>query len=825
MTAQTMSRKCLGGSPAGNQIPRMSTLTLAAMLFTIGAAAGAGPVQSQVQPDAGKPKPTIQEKKPAAEPAEKIVGNYLVHQSLEVGGRITTMTGSNAMWDTLVNQGSGGRVLSQSLEMHSVNTSKTPFFDSLTGYSTGYGGDPLDVTRLKISKGRWYDFSGSFRRDRQYFDYNLLDQSLLGPTALVPEPDSLHLFNTVRRNTDTNLTILPLSFISFRAAFNHGTHEGPTYTTLHDGGDVQLLQWFRNSSDTYTGGVDVKLAPRTTLSYDQFYVFYKGDSSFSLAGANYQTGVVTPGIPPILTASTGMESLGVDTLATAKCGTASATASKNTSTLEVVGGIANPFCSGTLVMTQSAPTRTTFPTEQLRFSSHYWGKVAMNGRVLYSGGTSNVNSFNETFTGLLTRTYTLQEIDTGGLANGGLAHNKRINMNADYGIEAELNKYISVSDAFNYWNFRVEGMNAATATVWDGTKTTPNLNILTPLSAVTETTSTTTNSSYLDQKTASNTALATAAITPQVKISGGWRYRDRVISDPSVSSLTFHEQGLLLGAVIQPSSALRLNVNYDTMNSKYSSGTAVLNETIAAATSTTAAVPALALLPSNTFTREAPDKSGRFRARATIKPAKWVNFAVTASDYSAKNDDPQVNHFEHNRDLSFAAAITPGAGFSLDFNYAHDNVYSSTDLCYIYTASATAPLPPGAANGGTCVNSATNPEGSASLYLGGGSYNAPSNFFSGVVNYSPSKYFYFNGGVRLNNANGMAEQLNPLMVPGALHSKYTTPYSDLQFNIAPQWVWHGNWTHDGYAEGGPVGLVSARNTHGDIVTLGVKYAF
>ncbi len=135
--------------------------------------------------------------------------------------------------------------------------------------STGYGGDPTDVSRLWISKGRIYDFAGSFRRDRNYFDYNLLDNSLLSTAsattpALVQEPDSLHLFNTVRRNTDTLLTLMPLSTVSFRAGYNHGTHEGPAYSSIHFGGDTQTLEMFRNGSDTYTGGVDVKLAKRTT---------------------------------------------------------------------------------------------------------------------------------------------------------------------------------------------------------------------------------------------------------------------------------------------------------------------------------------------------------------------------------------------------------------------------------------------------------------------------------------------------------------------------------------------------------------------------------
>ena len=58
--------------------------------------------------------------------------------------------------------------------------------------------------------------------------------------ALVAEPSSLHLFNTVRRNTDALFTLFPFSRVSFRVGYNHNTHEGPTYSTMHGGGDVQV---------------------------------------------------------------------------------------------------------------------------------------------------------------------------------------------------------------------------------------------------------------------------------------------------------------------------------------------------------------------------------------------------------------------------------------------------------------------------------------------------------------------------------------------------------------------------------------------------------
>jgi hypothetical protein len=797
MTNQTTSSICLGGSPAGARISRLCTLTLVAAL----ASGTAIPGFAQATPEAAKPAQQVTEKKPAAAPAPKVIGGYEVHQAIELGGRVTAnKSGSSAMWATMVNQGTGMRVLSHSLEMHSLDPSKTPFFNTLSSSSFGYGGDPYDASYLNLSKGRIYDFAGSFRRDRNYFDYNLLANSLLGPAALVPEPDSLHVYNTVRRNTDTLLTILPLSRISFRAGFNHGTHEGPSFSTLHNGGDVQELQWFRNGQDTYTGGVDAKLAKRTTVSYDQFYVTYKGDTNYQLAPTPFKLSDGTP------------VSLGVDTLATAKCGTAGT----SNNTLEVVNGIANPFCSGTTTQNEVAPTRTTFPTEQLRFASHYWDRVSMNGRVTYSGGKSAVNSFNETFIGLNSRTLNRASITTGGLPNGHLANIKRISVNADYGIEAELSKYVSVTDAFNFWNFRIPGETAWNQFTLTGVATVKGppvvfgTSMLTPLTDPTLKATTTTpgstppntSSGYLGQKNTGNTVMGIFTVSPQVKLSGGWRFNDRTIDFDDDPTLAWHQNWLLLGGVVQPSHAFRLNVNYDIMRAK----------------------SANADTTSNTYTREAPDSINHLRVRMSVIPAKWINFAVTGNDYGAKNNDPLVNHLEHNHDVSFAAQIIPVQTLSLDFNYAHDDVFSTTDLCYIYTATATAPLPPGASNAGTCVNSASNPDGASSLNLGNGYYDAPESFFSGSLSYTPAKYFRFNGGASINSQKGQAEQLNPLMVPGALQSKVVTPFSDLLVNIAPQWAWHGNWVHHAYTESGGPGP-APREFHGDVITLGVQYAF
>ncbi|WP_109487237.1 hypothetical protein [Occallatibacter savannae] len=780
----------------------MSALAATTILAFGGVLSGLGQQPQAVQSEAAKP---AAEKKPAPEVKERIAGNYTMHSSVELGGVITQKDGSSAMWATMVNEGTGMRVLNQSLELRSIDTRKTPFFDRLSTASFGYGGEPNNVSFLNVSKGRWYDFAGNFRRDRNYFDYNLLDNSLLSTAtaatpALVPEPSSLHVFNTVRRNTDTLFTLLPLSRLSFRVGYNHNTSEGPTYSTVHEAGDVLVLQWFRNGLDTYTGGVDYKLARRTTLSYDELFALYKGDSSYVLAPTPFTLANGTP------------TTLGVNTLATTTCGSGAA------KTAEVVNGIANPFCTQTLVQSQVAPTRTMFPTEQLRFSSHYWDRVSFNGRVAYSGGVSNVNHFNETFTGLLARTSLRQEIDTGGLENGRLAHNKRNSLNGDFGIEAELTKWFSISDSFDYRYFRTEGNKTLIAQTWanvaattGGTAPVPpaSFNVNTPLSALTNKTTTTADGDTINQKIERNTVLGVFTISPEIKISGGWRFDNRHITDTD-ENFTWHQNGLVAGVAITPSRTFRANVNLDTLSWK------------SANSETTA----------NTYTREAPNKVYHVRARAVATPAKWVNFAITGNDFEGKNDDPLVNHKEHNRNFSLATQVIANEQVSFEFNYSHDDVFSQTDLCYAFAPTAAFPLPAGAqGSAGTCLKTPDNPGGTlptqtaaTQLYLGNGTYNAPATFFSGAFTYSPSKYFRFNGGARLTNNTGSAEMLNPLMVPGALNSKVISPFSDLVINIAPQWAWHGNWVHHGYQEAGGPGP-AARNFHGDVVTLGVRYAF
>ena len=111
----------------------------------------------------------------------KEIGGFQVTQSIEVGGRISDVSGSQPMYDTLVNDQSGPRILEQSLTMQSLTHQDV--FDTLTLNSFGWGGDPEQAARVRVAKYRWYTFSGSYQHMQNYFDYDLFANPLNPPTG------------------------------------------------------------------------------------------------------------------------------------------------------------------------------------------------------------------------------------------------------------------------------------------------------------------------------------------------------------------------------------------------------------------------------------------------------------------------------------------------------------------------------------------------------------------------------------------------------------------------------------------------------------------
>lgn len=254
------------------------------------------PIATPTPTPAAPPAPAA-----AAEPDGVIRGGYAIHSSAEIGYRTNDVTGSGDMYDTLVNLQTGPRLLDQTLSMQSVDHQGL-LFDDLYLNSFGWGGDPNNALRLRADKNKWYNLQSSFRRDQSFFDYDLLANPLNPPpppapggsSPSIPVLTSPHEFDTTRRMSDVDLTLLPQSAVSFRVGYSHNNMTGPSYSSIHEGTEALLLQGWNTTMNSYRMGVDFRIAPRTVLSYDQFLDYYKGDTDYQLDPINQALVPTTP---------------------------------------------------------------------------------------------------------------------------------------------------------------------------------------------------------------------------------------------------------------------------------------------------------------------------------------------------------------------------------------------------------------------------------------------------------------------------------------------------------------------------------------------------
>ncbi len=690
---------------------------------------------------------------------EVTASDYTIHQAVELGGHIVSYSGSSAMWDNLVDVFSGPRFLTQSLEMHAIDH-KGKLFDDLNMQSFGYGGDPNTSTLLRFSKGKIYTFRSLLRRDRQYFDYDLLANPLVPTTykPYVPVLNSPHLFNTVRKMGDFDLTILPLARVDYRFGYSPNIAEGPTFSTVHEGTEGLLYQNWRNSTDTFRFGVDWKMLRQTSVSFDEIITHYKGNTSWSLAGLNYQLPNGTPA------------SIGID-IFTQSGACAAAPITNSTTTPPTV----NPTCNGYLAYTRTAPTRVIYPTEQFHFESTSIKNVQMTGRVVYSGSHGNLTNYNETFNGLTTRTGTRQSITTG------YAKTQIINVAADYGVTWQIGPKWTLSDAFNFWDFRDPGMNSLTTTTFTGTSML-NPPIPPPGGPVT-----TQSNGFLAQKTITNTTLVEYDVTRMLRLSAGYRYRARTIgfygpfTPVGENVVPIHENWGLFGGRFQPVRALVVNFNIDAMSAD------------------------------RAYTRISPRQLQDYKIYTTFNPKEWIQLSSSITIFESRDNVTNVNHLQHNRDYSFGATITPNKYWTVDAHYAYTDYFTRTDVCYASTPA----YPAGAQACPTTTG----------YLLGNGLYNEPTNFGTIDIGLRATDKVTANLGYTASEVNGNAESLNPRQVPGSLQSIYETPFANVSVVLTPKWTMRGGWAYNEYGEGSPIGPTSPRSFRGNLFTVGARYAF
>ncbi|MFB3916231.1 MAG: hypothetical protein ACE14M_05850 [Terriglobales bacterium] len=371
-------------------------------------------------------------------------GGYTVHQSIEFGGRITDVVGNESMYNTFTNLHSGPRLLSQELTMEAPPTVGT-LFDRLYVNSFGFGGDPENLARVRISKAKWYNFVGLYRRDKNYFDYNLFANPLTanlgagvtnsgaGPTVnlQVASPffnNSGHTQFVTRNMGDFALTLFPESAVSVRLGYARNDNAGQFNSTAGQTGQLLLINDTDWRSDRYQGGVDLKFLPRTTISADFFFEHDKTDLNFlDNPWALYGAAGSLPFDPGLFffpaATTTCIVSVGPP----------------------IVFANSSSCTSGALGYAKLGNVRTDIPTGQLSLVSNYFRNLDITASGVYSSASSDFDNFNEFFYSSAPTNLT------------GPARNTRISTSADLGLTYHLSRSLSISDKFRWYNWRQPG--------------------------------------------------------------------------------------------------------------------------------------------------------------------------------------------------------------------------------------------------------------------------------------------------------------------------------------------------------------------------------
>lgn len=802
---------------------RFQSAILAVFVF-LAVAAMAQNDQSQAGQTAAQ-KPSTQGGQPApAPPAEEMpgkeVGTYLVHQSIEIGGRITDLTGSGAMYNTLLNIQDGARVLEQNLSMQS-RTHEGNLFDSLFASSFGWGGDPSNAARLRISKLGWYNFNASFRRDKNYFDYDLLANPLNFPTSnpFIPVTVSPHAYFTTRRMYDFALTLLPQRRVSARLEYNRNKAEGPSFGTFHEGTEPLLNQNWNNTLDGLRFGLDVKVLQRTSLSFTEILQWSKVDTSYTLAPFNdfqLATTAAAPFVPSGVNASFGLP------------WQPSAGNPCSTPLVNVASRLGNPACNVYLAYTKNQRVRNFMPTEQLNLMSSSIRHVDLVARVAYSTADMTTPLL-EIFNGLVTRTnergYTFADTATGQWTS----------VSTDFGVTVHLTDHIRLVDSFHFNNWRKPSnvVEAATFLYNAATVASPGNATIPPASfPVVLRHNASSNPDilvrntfrFLKQDLKSNQIELQFDLARFAGVRLGYRYRHRVVSDQEAQTATstffptlpasctglptpctittatsgdeneletvdFPEHSAIAGLWIRPTDKMHFNFDADVTSS------------------------------ADVITRVSPRHQQQYRADFSYTPQGWLTFGANLNLLERRNHDPgrDIRFDGHVRNVGFNVLVAPNDRVGFDAAYNFTGFLQNANVCFIGQNT-------GVVSTG-CVFGGVTSTGTPNLFETLGFFNSSTHFGNLGLRFKPMSRLKLALGYGITSNDGNVLQLNALQPRGSLRSRYQQPLATVGIGLTNELWFNAGWNYYQYNEDDFVGPTSPRYFHSNIATLSLRYAF
>ncbi len=788
------------------------------------------------------------------QPAGKTTGNYNVQQSVEFGYRDSLIGGNFNNYNTFENLNSGVRLFDYTVNMRSIDH-RGILFDNLSFSNFGYGGDPYNVSRLRINKNKWYDFRAMYRRHKNIWNYNLLANPLNSASFNPPTPitDSPHALFLSHRMQDYDLTVLPQSRIRFRLGYSRNVNDGPAFTSLHGGTDTTLLQNVRYTTNAYRIGVDYRGIARTTLSFDELLTYSKVDTG---AADNHFLFQLSDGTPV---------DLGLDFIGSTPC--SNPITDPNTTPPTVTSN-----CNGYLSYSQVQNPRSSFPTERFSFQSNYFRNFSTAGSINYSSGNNTITGFSDALNGWTSRTITRASTTSGPGAA------KRIAVNANWTGDYQITDKLSIVDEFSYNNWRTPSMWVTSATNLFATPPTDGqTGLALPIAMVTPATfatlcsaapyngpdcpqhntssgadvTTELVSQFLGQNIRSNTIEVRYDFTPRISGRVGYMYTARTIADFSATFDT--------GEIYFPGGTAGTADNYYlaargdcalvggnlpaacTVNADGSIQEGTLASPVPDADNDTArnledihehlALVGVTARPTdtlrlnadlmfgynnNSFTRISPRHVQSYRIQVHYTPAPWARIDGAINIHENRDNVSTVNNLEHGRTYSFSTTLMPSEKLWVDFGYNYMDVYSQTAICFSINGSN--PFD------GCPIAGSTGSLGTLSFY------SSKDHYAYGDVMWKPYKRVTAMLGYAGSIVRGDTTFLNPLAPTGTLDFNYLKPSASLALEIYKNLTYKTAWNYYGYNDRGvanPVGLAAlpSQDFNGSNITFSFRYAF
>lgn len=784
-------------------------------------------------------------------------GDYNIQQTLEFGYRDSLIGGNIDNYDTFENLGSGVRLFDYTLDLRSVDH-KGFFFDDLTFSNLGYGGDPNDVSRLRIEKNKLYDFRVLFRRDKNFWDYNLL-ANLLNPANSVPAlaiTNSPHAMDLVRRMQDYDLTLFPESRLRFRLGYSSNVNEGPGFTTLDGGTEPLLAENFHYTTNSYRAGVDYRLRPKTTVSFDELLGYFKQDNT-----------VTDQNFPFVLSNGTPVD-LGIvfNTTGGTPCAAPVTSATTTPPT-------ANANCNGYLSYSRVGRPRGSFPTERFSFQSGDVKNLEMSGSLAYSSDTNSTADFNEVVNGWTSRTVSR------GSTTGGPSSAERVSVTANWSGDYRITEKLHVVDEFQYDNWRIPSMwDTADTNLFATPPSAPGqVGLLLPIAQVNEanfaavcpapfngpncpqhasgSAADIVNelvSQFLGQNMKANTVELQYQVSRRVDARIGYSYTDRTIADFSATFDTGEvyfpggatanagndflaargdcalvSGGLPAGCTMNadgsivegsPTNPLPEAGNDTSRNLTKIHENALLLGISARPTDTfRLGADFMFGYNDNSFTRISPRQVQSYKIHATYTPKPWATVDGAIDIHENRDNVLTVDDLEHGRTYSFGATLAPNARLWIDFGYSYIDIFTQTEICFAEPGSTvfTTPCP---------VAGATGPLGALSFYTN------TDHYAYGDMMWKPYKRVTASLGYSGTIARGNTLFLNALQPTGPLDFNYLKPSASLAVDIYKGVSYKTAWNYYGYNDHGvanPAGLAALplQDFNGSNITFSLRYSF